>query len=644
MSGIEVAGIVLGAFPVAIWALEQYRDVARVMGFWYEIRLEYQRSSNELKFHRLSFLRNLKQLLLPLMPDDAQLQRLISNPGGDAWKEPKIQNALEARLQDSYSLYLEILGEMQRVMQDLNHELAMDSEAVQSKVDEEKRCRPDGAASRFRKSFDRSSRGYQVFRAKFSIGERTRTRLFAEFQTYNDRLEKLMASSDVVSQLEESRQKQHLSSNLTTTNTAMSKFWGNAEKLYRAFLGAWGCRCRDHHCAHLTLQHRSLTDQDFHLHLDSGTNHAGLGKAWKLYSVRVKTLDQTTPKPGSLRQLDNRDSEKQVSIAMSTQQHDKTPAPKAAVSMAGKAKKRVRITESSGITVTQTKTKSQTLTILMKETASSPPPLKSVIQPPTDSQCSFKAPEALPIITDLCRTLDNEYPPKSTNQAPTPLGCLTLNDSDVRFEIHPDLSKVSNHNHISLSQLFLGEAKPPLTRRQRYRLSLVLASSFVQLKDTSWLQTPWDKYGVYFPAATTGKPVLDAPFIVSRFCPEPLSEPGNEASLKVTTLSNGHDVAGIACLGIMLLELCFGRAIEKHPSRLVLPNGAVEGEQMRAALDLIAALEWLKDVNDEAGADYTDAVEWCLAGCRTKAGDGSWRKLMVERVVDPLERCYKYLG
>jgi len=42
---------------------------------------------------------------------------------------------------------------------------------------------------------------------------------------------------------------------------------------------------------------------------------------------------------------------------------------------------------------------------------------------------------------------------------------------------------------------------------------------------------------------------------------------------------------------------------------------------MRAALDLIAALEWLKDVNDEAGADYTKAVEWCLAGCSFRVMD-----------------------
>ncbi|OIW28722.1 hypothetical protein CONLIGDRAFT_703809, partial [Coniochaeta ligniaria NRRL 30616] len=265
MSGIEVAGLVLGAFPVAIWALEQYRDVARLMGFWFEIRLEYQRSSNELKFHRLSFLRNLKRLLLPLVSDDTQLQRLINEPGGSLWKDPDIQKALEARLQDSYELYLEILGEMQRVMQEVNQELAVDSDVVQEKIHEDEGSKMRGpGTSRIRRAFDRSNRGYQVFRVKFSMGQPTRTRLFGELQTYNDRLDKLLATSDIASDLEETRQKQLLTQSKTATTT-MSKFWNSADKLYRAVLGAWSCICREHHCARLILQHRAPNDKDFHL-------------------------------------------------------------------------------------------------------------------------------------------------------------------------------------------------------------------------------------------------------------------------------------------------------------------------------------------------------------------------------------------
>ncbi|KAK0644433.1 hypothetical protein B0T16DRAFT_332564 [Cercophora newfieldiana] len=606
MSGIEVAGLVLGAFPVAIWALERYRDVARVMGFWYEIRLEYQRSSNELKFHRLSFVRNLKQLLLPIVSDDSQLKRLIDDPGGDAWKDPAIQTALQTRLQDSYGLYLDILHEMERVMHDLNKELATDSDKVQSNLKDAQTTRTRGlAASRFKQSFDRSNRSYQAFRVKFSVGEQTRTQLFAEFQTYNDRLEKLVASSDIVSELEDARQKNKPSSEPATT--AITRFWRNADKLYRAFFAAWTCGCRDHHCAQLVLQHRSSpADRDFSLHLASGTERGGSNHIWSTCSLMIRTLEKVPPNlVERLSEISLQGSERSLPAASSSAHRAKRPA------------KSVRF----GISPEPSPT-----------LPPSPPP--SIHTPTISSD----------IITNLCHTLDSgisSITPSSLDSEP--IGYLVVETSDIRFAIHPtpDASMIVNHSHISLFELLSGDQRPSLTRRQRYRLSLVLASSFVQLKDTAWLQRPWDKRNVHFTSSNRREdtPNLDSPFIISRFGD---SEP-SRITWSGATQPGGHDVAGIACLGILLLELCFGRLIENHPSRPVLPDG-VGGDSMRAALDLIAALEWLKDVNDEAGADYTEAVEWCLAGCRTLPSDGSWRKLMVERVVVPLENCYKYLG
>ncbi|KAK0616330.1 hypothetical protein B0T14DRAFT_245057 [Immersiella caudata] len=642
MSGIEVAGIVLGTFPVAIWALERYREAARVMGFWYEIRLEYQRSSNELKFHRLSFIRNLKQLLLPIVPDDTQLHRLIGDPGGEAWQDPAIQRALEARLQDSYDIYLEILSEMQRVMSDLNQELAIDNDAAQPKA------RRNGGAkaptpSRIKQTFDRSSRSYQAFRVKFSLGEQARTRLFTEFQTYNDRLEKLMASSDVVSELEETRQKQQQQASKPAMS-AITKFWGTAEKLYRALFEAWSCSCRDHHCAQLELRHRDLRDNDFQLHLDSGTREVPGSSLWSRYQVTVKILGE---EPQSIVRMFGRMSIQETSTRISnltaesnTQRQRKTLNKSVHFGPDPKDKEGLSVEPPTKASL-QTKSVTQAVTVVEKQSKLSFRPNP----PPSPPPSYYDSPEQpLHIITDLCHTLEADAsatPP--SKPSPGPLGYLRLEDSDTQFAIHSDFvhQLPLDHCNIDLSSLFMGQSKSPLTRRQRYRLSLVLASSFVQLKDTSWIQGPWDKRTVHFPSTHKGQADLDSPFIISRF--RGSHQIASRLPTEGTT-PNENDVAGIACLGILLLELCFGRPIEKHPSRLVIPGGG-EGEQIRAALDLIAALEWLKEVNDEAGADYTEAVEWCLAGCRTLSRDGgSWRKHMVERVVEPLERCYKYLG
>jgi hypothetical protein len=134
MSGFEIAGVVLGAFPIAITALEKYREVAKLWGFWWEIRYEYQKCSSEVKFHRLGFTRNLKQLLLPMVSNQAQILRLLADPGGKEWKEQSIAQQLEDRLQDSYELYFEIIQQLQRTMEELQEVLAVDKMNVQDKL------------------------------------------------------------------------------------------------------------------------------------------------------------------------------------------------------------------------------------------------------------------------------------------------------------------------------------------------------------------------------------------------------------------------------------------------------------------------------------------------------------------------------
>jgi hypothetical protein len=134
MSGFEVAGVVLGAFPIAISALEKYREVANRAGLFWKIRVEHKKCSDELKFHQLRLKTNLKSLLLPLGVDDGKLTKLLSNPGGDGWREREVAEQLEQRLQDAYELYLDYIKGMERVLEELNHELAFDSDPVHQKI------------------------------------------------------------------------------------------------------------------------------------------------------------------------------------------------------------------------------------------------------------------------------------------------------------------------------------------------------------------------------------------------------------------------------------------------------------------------------------------------------------------------------
>lgn len=127
MSGLEVAGLVLGAFPVAIGVLGTYKEVAKRLGFWYQIAAEHKRCDSKLKYHQGVYLSNLKRLLLPLAGlDDTHIDELLKNPTGKCWTEARTAGILEKRLGEYCEIYLQCMTEFQEWIEAMNHKLAFD--------------------------------------------------------------------------------------------------------------------------------------------------------------------------------------------------------------------------------------------------------------------------------------------------------------------------------------------------------------------------------------------------------------------------------------------------------------------------------------------------------------------------------------
>lgn len=215
---------------------------------------------------------------------------------------------------------------------------------------------------------------------------------------------------------------------------------------------------------------------------------------------------------------------------------------------------------------------------------------------------------------DLCKIL--------SKRPPTCFGFLEEDNS--RFVLYPSTNSESTTNltTITLANLLNGST---LTRRQRYSLALTLASSYLQLSSTPWLTGPLRNDDILFLHDKTDgdSTLLDRPYICRDFSPR------NPA---------GSDHA-LSTLGIRLLELCFGTAIECHKIRRQLPAGDDISTPM---LDYAAALQWSRTVSEEAGPEFAEAIEWCLHG-QALRGDG-WRKDIVKHVIDPLEYCHKQVA
>lgn len=117
MSGLEVAGIVLGAIPLIIYGLEHLKDGASRLGRLVNFNAEYHKIWGEVEDEELMYRLQLKNLLKPLVSDgviaDDELDELMLNTNSDLWRDEDIDKALRKRLGESYERYVANLTEIQ---------------------------------------------------------------------------------------------------------------------------------------------------------------------------------------------------------------------------------------------------------------------------------------------------------------------------------------------------------------------------------------------------------------------------------------------------------------------------------------------------------------------------------------------------
>ena len=374
-------------------------------------------------------------------------------------------------------------------------------------------------------------------------------------------------------------------SRLGLSGPTLQRFWKHADQLHRVVQRAWCCPCREYHTADMILQHPQKFDEvcfKMLFKLESQTESSQM-LPWK-----VKEMDIAVHEKASLKGKQNPRSPIQITNESS----------QGALRFASDKHKR---RSSRGLS-------------LMMQTAN------LLALPPMQ-------PEE---IKDLCRAI------ATRGRSGSFLGALT--DDEQYFSVYHKTSKIQKDlDRTVLRELTLEELlrNPPpglkLLKRQRWKIALSIASAYLQLHASPWIQNGWRRQEIYFWYDDRKGLFHEQPQI-----------PGKCIRDNAPNARNSDE--SIWTLGITLLGVCSGWALEDEPGcqRYSPPDG-----QPNMIFDRAAATEWCRNTEGELGTPFADAIHWCLGHSASKRhmeiNDKEWRQGLFAHVVQPMAESYEML-
>ena len=134
MSGIEIAGLILGAFPLLLNTLEKHREAARLFGDWWDISRPYKECMRIIRVEHLFFVNYTRKLLGRLLYDTSSLEELLVDPFSDQWRSESLTSSLKDLLPTSYEIYIGVIEDYHLRMVALGRELGLENHHFQRRI------------------------------------------------------------------------------------------------------------------------------------------------------------------------------------------------------------------------------------------------------------------------------------------------------------------------------------------------------------------------------------------------------------------------------------------------------------------------------------------------------------------------------
>lgn len=126
MSGIEAVGIVLGAIPLIIVAVQHYAEGVSTIRRYLKYKHGLKDIARSLQTEYDIFRNTCEQLLGGLVHDH-ELSKLLSEPSGADWEAPALKRKIETRLRGSFDGYIQTMKEMESAVNKFRDLLRLDT-------------------------------------------------------------------------------------------------------------------------------------------------------------------------------------------------------------------------------------------------------------------------------------------------------------------------------------------------------------------------------------------------------------------------------------------------------------------------------------------------------------------------------------
>ncbi|KAF2875880.1 hypothetical protein BDV95DRAFT_603280 [Massariosphaeria phaeospora] len=320
MSGIETAGLVLGAVPLILASLEFYAKGIAVTRRCLKYEQQFNSLINELRTENVICTNTLNLLLKGIVKQQDMAEFLV-DPRGKRWKDAEFDKRLQQRLGNSYGPYMATIGQ-------LNHS----AEIFRQKLKLDESWKPQfGDEQTFKKYYKRLD---------FSLKKSDYDDIMATIRRSNSSLHRMTTQTISLESLQTpSKPKGQPIPKFAVIND-------RAQGFHSALKSGWQCSCHSDHSVNLRLEHRMHQVQSDVS--DESDDEESMKESFHVvfcynHSARVPKYDstQSTLQSGSPTQDPWSWEEAEVHITMDDQLELDTPNRAKGVRFTSKAKKAV---------------------------------------------------------------------------------------------------------------------------------------------------------------------------------------------------------------------------------------------------------------------------------------------------------------